>query len=99
MIDDWQAWQWMHPETDAFIGAQADSLLSKQKIHPPVLLLIGQYDSKGSKRSMQKMAALCKESRIEMMQEAGHFTVLECPDEFVERMDRFIEENEYVFLP
>lgn len=91
MIDDWQAWQWTHPETDAFIGAQADSLLSKQKSHPPVLFLIGQYDSKSSKKSMQKMAALCKESRIEMMQEAGHFTAMECPKEFVERMERFME--------
>lgn len=93
MIDDWQAWQWTHPETDAFIGAQADSLLSKQKTHPPVLFLIGQYDSKGSKRSMQKMAALCKESRIEMLQEAGHFSVMESPDEFVMRMERFIGEH------
>jgi len=93
MIDDWQAWQWTHPETDAFIGAQADSLLSKQKTHPPVLFLIGQYDSKGSKQSMQKMAALCKESRIEMIQDAGHFTAMECPEEFVKRMERFIDEH------
>jgi len=93
MIDDWQAWQWTHPETDAFIGAQADSLLLKQKTHPPVLFLIGQYDSKGSKQSMQKMAALCKESRIEMIQDAGHFTAMECPEEFVKRMERFIDEH------
>lgn len=93
MIDDWSAWQWTHPETDAFIGAQADSLLSKQKSHPPVLFLIGQYDSKSSKRSMQKMAALCKESRIEMLQDAGHFTVMEVPDEFLKRMERFIDEH------
>lgn len=91
MIDDWQAWQWTHPETDAFIGAQADSLLSKQKTHPPVLFIIGQYDSKSSKRSMQRMAALCKESRIEMLKDAGHFTVMECPKEFLERMERFID--------
>jgi pimeloyl-ACP methyl ester carboxylesterase len=90
MIDDWQAWQWTHPEIDAFIGAQADSLLSKQKTHPRILFLIGQHDSKGSKRSMQRMAALCKESRIRMMPEAGHFTVMECPDEFLRGMEAFI---------
>jgi pimeloyl-ACP methyl ester carboxylesterase len=91
MIDDWQAWQWTHPEIDAFIGDQADSLLSKQKMHPPVLFLIGQRDSKGSKRSMQRMAALCPGSRIQNMLEAGHFTAMECPDEFVEKMEVFIE--------
>jgi pimeloyl-ACP methyl ester carboxylesterase len=96
MIDDWQAWQWTHPETDAFIGDQADSLLSKQKTHPPVLFLIGQRDSKGSKRSMQRMAALCRESRIQNMQEAGHFTAMECPEEFVEKMEKFIESKRSV---
>jgi len=39
------------------------------------------------------MAALCKESRIEMIQDAGHFTAMECSDEFVKRKERFIDEN------
>jgi pimeloyl-ACP methyl ester carboxylesterase len=93
MIDDWTAWQWNHPEVDAFIGDQADSLLSKQKTHPRILFLIGQRDSKGSKRSMQRMAALCRESKIEIMPDAGHFTAMEYPEDFVERMEAFMEKR------
>jgi len=92
LIDDWQAWQWTHPETDPFIGDQADSLLSKQTTHPPVLLLIGQYDFTESKKSMHRMAALCPEARIQIMPEAGHFTVMECPDDFIKRMNDFIRQ-------
>jgi serine-type D-Ala-D-Ala carboxypeptidase len=99
MIDEWNGWQWMHPEIDAFIGVQADSLLSKQKTHPPVLFLIGQYDSKGSKRSMQRMAVLCRESKIEMMPQAGHFTAMECPSEFVEKMEAFMRHSGKVVYP
>lgn len=93
MIDDWQAWQWTHPEIDSFIGNHADSLLSKQKKHPPILLLIGQYDYESSKRSMQKMAVLCPGSSIQIMPEAGYFTAMECPDEFVSKMEDFIEKS------
>jgi pimeloyl-ACP methyl ester carboxylesterase len=93
MIDDWQGWQLLHPETDAFIGDQADSLISKQKVHPPLLFLIGRYDYEDSKRSMQRMASLCPGSRIQIMSEAGHFTAMECPKEFVEHLEAFIEKN------
>ena len=90
MIDDWQAWQLTHPEIDALIGAQADSLLVRQKKQPPILFLIGQYDSKGSKRSMQRMAALCKNSKIKILSEAGHLTVMESPREFLREMEAFM---------
>jgi pimeloyl-ACP methyl ester carboxylesterase len=90
MVDDWTAWQWTHPEVDAFIGVQADSLLMKQKRQPPVLFIIGQYDSKGSKKSMQRMAALCRGCRVKVMPDAGHFTAMECPTEFVSEMEDFI---------
>lgn len=90
MIDDWQGWQLTHPEVDALIGAQADSLLVRQKKQPPILFLIGQYDSKVSKRSMQRMAALCKNSRIKILPEAGIFTVMESPREFLREMEAFM---------
>jgi serine-type D-Ala-D-Ala carboxypeptidase len=90
MIDDWKAWQWLNPETDAFIGLQADSLLAKQKKHPRILILIGQYDAVGSKKSMQRLAALCPEAKIQLLPEAGHFSNMESPDEFLEKMEAFI---------
>lgn len=90
MVDDWSAWQITHPEVDAFIGEEADALLSKQKHTPPVLLLIGQFDSKASKQSMQRMAAVCKGSRVKTMKDAGHFTCMESPSEFAEELDAFI---------
>lgn len=95
MIDDWKAWQLINPETDPFIGLQADSLLSLQKKLPPILLLIGQYDSPESKKSMQRMAALCPDAKIEIMHEAGHFTCLESPDEFLKNMLDFIKSTKH----
>jgi len=91
MVDDWSAWQLLNPETDAFMGWQADSLLARQKIHPRILLLIGQFDSVDSKKSMQRMAGLCPRARIQILPDAGHFTCMESPDEFLEKMLAFIQ--------
>lgn len=93
MIDDWKAWQLLNPETDAFMGTQADNMLEKLKKKPPILLLIGQHDDVSSKKSMQRMAVLCPEARIQFLPEAGHFSCMEMPDEFVKKMITFIEEN------
>jgi len=93
MIDDWKAWQLLNPETDAFMGTQADSMLDKQKNKPPILLLIGQHDDNRTKKSMQRMAVLCPDAKIQFMPEAGHFTCMEMPDEFVAKMITFIEDT------
>jgi len=91
MIDDWNGWQLLNVETDAFMGSQADSLLIHQKKLPRILLIIGQHDSVECKKSMQRMAALCPDAKIQLMPDAGHFTCMESPDEFVEKMLSFIQ--------
>lgn len=93
MVKDWSGWQVMYPETDPFIGSEADSLLAIQKTHPPILFLIGQYDYPDSKKSMQRMASICPGSQIQLMTEAGHFTAMECPKEFMKKMTAFIDRN------
>lgn len=93
MIDDWKAWQWLNPETDVLLGLQTDSLLAHQKVHPRILLLIGQYDSVGSKKSMQRMATLCPDAKIKLMPESGHFPCMDSPDDFVEKMLAFIRQK------
>lgn len=91
MIDDWQAWQWINPETDAFIGDQADSLFARQAKHPPMLLLIGQYDYTENKKAMQRLATICPEATIQLLPEAGHFTVMESPGAFLKQVLSFLE--------
>lgn len=90
MIDDWEAWQWFNPETDAFIGDQADSLLSRQTKHPPMLLLIGQFDFTENKKAMQRLAKICPEATIHLLPDAGHFTVMESPRAFVKKIRSFL---------
>lgn len=90
MIDDWQAWQWVNPETDAFIGDQADSLLARQTNHPPMLLLIGQFDYTDNKKAMHRLAALCPDALIQLLPEAGHFTVMESPEVFLRHLQSFL---------
>jgi len=93
MIDNWTCWQLLNPETDAFIGTQAEVLLASQKKKPRILLIIGQRDSARSKKSMQRMAILCPEAKIQLMSDIGHFTCMESPDKFVEKMLTFIQKK------
>lgn len=89
MIDDYSGWHLMNPEVDAFIGAQADQLLKAQKKQPAVLLLIGQFDSKPSKKSMQRMASMCKGSTIQIIPNSGRYIPMEYPKEFVRLLTEF----------
>lgn len=91
MIDDWQAWQWVNPETDPFIGDQADSLLAQQATHPPMLLLLGQFDYTENKKAMYRLSALCPEASIQLLPDAGHFTVMESPKAFMKHLQRLLE--------
>ncbi len=93
MIDDWPAWQWTHPEVDALIGDQADSLFLHQSVHPPMLLLIGQYDFTDNKKAMLRLGSICPEARIQTLQNAGHFSVMEEPNVFFERVLNFVDAN------
>ncbi|MCK9312210.1 MAG: alpha/beta hydrolase [Bacteroidales bacterium] len=90
MVDDWNAWQLLNPEIDPLIGYQADRLLRNQKRHPRILLIIGLRDAIASKKSMQRMVAVCPDATIRLMSESGHFTCMESPDEFMEKMLTFI---------
>lgn len=89
MIDEWSGWHLMNPEVDAFIGAQADQLLKAQKKQPPVLFLIGQFDSKPSKKSMQRMGAMCKGSVIQIIPNSGRYIPMEFPKAFVKLLTEF----------
>lgn len=95
MIDDWSGWQWTHPEVDAFIGDQADSLLCRQHTHPPILLLVSQYDFPDNKKTMLRMGAICPTARIQMLENVGHFSVMEDPSLFCKRVFKFIEETRF----
>lgn len=90
MIDDWDGWQLVNPEIDPFMGSQTNDLLEKLTQKPPILLLIGKHDDANSKKSMQRMAVLCPKAKIQFLPEAGHFTCMESPDEFVEKIQAFI---------
>jgi len=93
MIDDWSAWQLTHPEVDALMGDQADSLLSRQRTHPPILLLIGEHDFSDNKKAMIRMSAICPTARIQTLQDVGHFSVMENPSDFFKRVNTFITDN------
>ncbi|MCE5175113.1 MAG: alpha/beta hydrolase [Bacteroidales bacterium] len=93
MVDHWKGWQLLNPETDPLIGYQADRLLKNQKKQPRILLIIGLHDAMASKKSMQRMAAVCPNATIRLMPDAGHFTCMESPDEFMEKMLAFIRQE------
>ena len=92
MVDDWKGWQLLNPDIDPLIGYQADRLLRNQKKHPRILLIIGLRDAMASKKSMQRMAAVCPDATIRLMPDAGHFTCMESPDEFIKKMLSFIHQ-------
>lgn len=90
MIDDWSAWQWTHPEVDALMGDQADSLLSRQRSQPPILLMISQFDFPENKKAMIRMGTVSPTARIQTLPNVGHFSPMEDPSGFYRRVIDFI---------
>jgi len=56
-----------------------------------MLLLLGQFDYTENKKAMYRLSALCPEASIQLLPDAGHFTVMESPKAFMKHLQRLLE--------
>lgn len=92
LIDEWRMWQVSHRESSAvFLGTEAREFFQHQKISIPVLFIVGQCDGAGAQKAALELATLIPGSQITYLQNAGHFSNIEQPEEFNEKLTGFIK--------
>lgn len=82
MISEWSAWQILYERKRPLIGAAIEQLLCKQTEGPPLLVIIGDLDSEGSRSSSQRLLDLMPNAEEAVLAGAGHFSNMEFPEFF-----------------
>ncbi|MDD4636101.1 MAG: class A beta-lactamase-related serine hydrolase [Bacteroidales bacterium] len=94
LIDDWRMWQVSHRESPKlFLGTSARNYYETNKVKTPVLFFVGACDFEGTKKAVAELSALIPGSKISTIKNAGHFSCIEKPEEFTEKLLRFITES------
>jgi pimeloyl-ACP methyl ester carboxylesterase len=66
------------------------------KVHQPTLILCGADDRLTPPRFSQLMASLIRDSRLEIIPQAGHMVMLEQPQAVAERLVQFLDSIPYI---
>jgi pimeloyl-ACP methyl ester carboxylesterase len=86
MIYKWDAWQPLHVEPRFLLGTSVVEKLKTQKITVPVLVLTGDADA--AHRS--KILDLVPTARQAIVENAGHVSNLENPQDFNQKLFSFL---------
>jgi CubicO group peptidase (beta-lactamase class C family)/pimeloyl-ACP methyl ester carboxylesterase len=89
MVDDWSVWQKTHIEGYPLLDLSVSALLKQKKPTIPILLIVGDYDSRGSKESSARLAAILPQAKTVHLATSGHFSNLEDPDGFDRALEDF----------
>ena len=92
MINDWSAWTFRYREPRCLLGSTLNRGLREASPRPPILVIIGSDDSKGSIHSSEKLLNLVPSALRVDIADAGHFSNMERPDEFTSELERFFKE-------
>lgn len=90
MIEDWSAWQPAHIEAHVLLDTPVAPKIAAQDHKIPVLIIKGRYDSDGSHRSSDALAAIYPGAKVVTLQRAGHFSNMESPAEFNKALEGFL---------
>jgi pimeloyl-ACP methyl ester carboxylesterase len=90
MIGDWVIWQPKYERIKPLIGPPIIKLLEHRKQELPLLVVIGDSDSNGSKESSGRLLRLVKEAESIDFPKAGHFSNMEQPENFNRAVLAFI---------
>jgi pimeloyl-ACP methyl ester carboxylesterase len=95
LIDDWRMWQVAHKESSKiFLGDAAKLYYKTNKVIIPVLFIVGDCDSKGSKNAIKEMAKLIPSCKMHEIRNAGHFSCMEQPEEFTQTVLNFTKKHD-----
>ncbi|MRN55027.1 alpha/beta fold hydrolase [Paenibacillus monticola] len=90
MISEWSAWQILYERKRPLVGSVIESLLHKQSEGPPLLVIIGELDSEGSRNSSGRLLDLISNAEKVLIAGAGHFSNMESPKAFNSVLINFI---------
>ncbi len=80
LIDDWRMWQVTHRESSKiFRGTTARNFYKNNKLHIPVLFIVGENDFDGTKKAVKELSAFIPKSKVRTIKKAGHFSCIEQP--------------------
>lgn len=86
MIYKWDQWQPLHAEPRLVLGNDVESILKKQKITVPVMVLTGEVE----RNQPNKLLEYIPSTKQEFVPNAGHVSNLENPEDFNRLVLKFI---------
>ncbi|XEC93976.1 alpha/beta fold hydrolase [Paenibacillus tarimensis] len=91
MISHWSAWQPMYETCRPLLGPSLIRRLRETDPSIPVLAVIGEEDSEGSRRSSEALLSLRPTAQAVRLPGSGHFSNMETPDLFNNEILRFLQ--------
>ncbi|KRE38764.1 alpha/beta fold hydrolase [Paenibacillus sp. Soil522] len=82
MIKEWSAWQPLYERRWPLVGPSLIALLSRNSTGIPLLVLIGEEDSDGSRKSSARLAELMPQAITVYLPQSGHMQNMETPEAF-----------------
>ncbi|RCW41759.1 alpha/beta fold hydrolase [Paenibacillus prosopidis] len=97
MIENWSAWQPVYERRWPLVGPSIVKLLRDRPSDLPLLIMIGEEDSIGSRQSSEQLAALISSAETVYLPQSGHMSNMETPELFNHTIISFLHKrgNEY----
>jgi pimeloyl-ACP methyl ester carboxylesterase len=87
MVYKWDAWQPLHVEPRFLLGTSVIEKLKQTNVSVPVLVLTGTVDANGKNKLME----LVPSAKQAFVENAGHVSNLENPEDFNNKLAAFLE--------
>lgn len=91
MIREWSAWQPLYERRWPLVGPSLIDSLKRNSASVPLLIIIGQEDSNGSRESSTRLAELMPQAQTVYLEQSGHMSNMETPEAFNEALQSFIQ--------
>lgn len=93
MIENWSAWQPVYERRWPLVGPSVAKLLRERQADLPLLVMIGEEDSIGSRQSSRQLAALIKSAETVYLPQSGHMSNMETPELFNNTILSFLHKH------
>ncbi len=98
MINDWTAWQPLNIEPRLLLGASVLEKLKARPITIPMLVIVGENESKGGFDAAEQFMTLVPQAKKIVLKGAGHMCNMEVPEEFNRYLLTFLAKVDNVEL-
>lgn len=91
MIEAWSAWQPVYERRWPLVGPSIIKLLKESQAAIPLLVIIGEEDSAGSRQSSERLISLMPAAESVCLPHAGHMSNMETAEPFNEAVLSFLQ--------